>query len=52
MSEHRLIVELRQLHPQVWQTMTIEQRRKVLAAANGQADRKTLEKAYRIARGN
>ena len=52
MSDHRIIVELRRLHPQIWATLTAEQRRKALNAANGQDDKKTLERAYKAARGN
>ena len=50
MSQHRLVVELRELHPQIWAGLTKAQRQRALDAANGQADRKSLERAYRIAR--
>ncbi len=50
MSEHRIIPELRRLRPQIWQTLTAEQRRKALEAANGNCDKASLERAYRIAR--
>jgi len=50
MSENRLVVELRNHHPLVWKELTNDQRRKALDAANGQADRKSLERAYKIAR--
>ncbi len=51
MSENRLVVELRKHHPQIWASMTAEQRRKALQAANGECDRRSLERAYRAARG-
>lgn len=50
MSEHRLVVLLRESHKRIWAAMTPDQKRLAVAACNGLADQKTLDRVIRVAR--
>lgn len=50
MSENRIIVLLRELHPIQWKYFTDAQKRIALAACAGKADIKSLKRAFKIAR--